>query len=339
MTGRNGAMVGTTNNNTGWRMERLTPNRNRSKAFTLVELLVVITIITILLGLGAVALTAGRRSAIKQGAVAQLQRIDTALEAFKQDFRDYPPLVTIPGKGPFDAPAANERLYRPDYQQGNESASVINDRLRENRFASRYSLAVYLLGVGDLNGDGMRNYNETDMPNEDDGLDGPGFRDIGKDRFWGLAQDPSRDAVANSGRTYGPYLDPADLGELLVEERINSSNTTGRYVINDPFGKPILYYRNWTIRDDTPQRRPSILRVPAELRSLDSLAAQRAGDDAKALDIDRQLLGASFALLSAGFDGEYGGADQDLEMDLDLSNDTEYSQLRQLTTDNLRVFK
>jgi len=311
---------------------------SRRDAFTLVELLVVISIITILLALGAVALTTGRRSAIKQGAVAQLQRIDTALESFKNDFNDYPPLVTIDGKGPFDAPMANDRLYRPDYQQGNESASVINDRLRDNRFASKYSLAVYLLGIGDLNGDGMRNYSESDMPNEDDGLDGPGFRDIGKDKFWGLAQDPNRAGVSNSGRTYGPYLDPADLGDLLVEERLGGG-TTGRYVINDPFGNPVLYYRNWTIRDDSPQRKPSILRVPVELRSLESLAAQRAGDDAAALDLDRKLLGADYGLLSAGFDGSYGAGDQDLEVDLDLSNNTEYAKLKLEATDNLKVFK
>jgi prepilin-type N-terminal cleavage/methylation domain-containing protein len=63
---------------------------NNRKAFTLVELLVVIGIITILMGLLLPAISQMHRSAQITGQKADFQTIATALDAYKADFGDYP---------------------------------------------------------------------------------------------------------------------------------------------------------------------------------------------------------------------------------------------------------
>ncbi len=309
-----------------------THTNQKRRGFTLTELLVVIAIITLLLAIGSIGITAGRRSARNAAALQHLTRIEQACEAFKGDFNDYPPLVSkIDG---------SNAMTRPDYQRPGETSAVVRQRLQDQRYSSIYSLAVCLVGVGDLNDDGVQNYGESDALNEDDGVDGPGFRAIGADRFWGLAQNPMRDAVSNSGRVYGPYLDPADLGDLLDGERETTNGPILRYVINDLNGEPIRYYRYWPIKDSA--GRASLKRIPAELRSAESLAAAKAGDDDRANELDRGLLGAEFAILSAGYDGQTGDNSHptnQLDQDLDLSNNATYSALRRSIEDNLRVLK
>jgi prepilin-type N-terminal cleavage/methylation domain-containing protein len=65
--------------------------RRRFCGFTLVELLVVIAIIGILVGLLFPVLAGARRRSIERKAKNTLQSLVMALEAYKQEFRRYPP--------------------------------------------------------------------------------------------------------------------------------------------------------------------------------------------------------------------------------------------------------
>jgi prepilin-type N-terminal cleavage/methylation domain-containing protein len=64
---------------------------DKRKGFTIVELLTSIVIIALLLGLLLPSLAKIRRSAKEAAQKVQFAAIDTALEAFKQDYGDYPP--------------------------------------------------------------------------------------------------------------------------------------------------------------------------------------------------------------------------------------------------------
>jgi prepilin-type N-terminal cleavage/methylation domain-containing protein len=70
---------------------------NKQKAFTIVELLTSIAIIAILIGLLLPSLTKIRRSAKEAAQKVQFAAIDTALEAFRQDYGDYPPSGKLEG--------------------------------------------------------------------------------------------------------------------------------------------------------------------------------------------------------------------------------------------------
>jgi prepilin-type N-terminal cleavage/methylation domain-containing protein len=64
--------------------------RRRSGGFTLIELLVVIGIIVLIMGLALPALIHAMRQANRSRTEADLHLIETALDAYKQDFGDYP---------------------------------------------------------------------------------------------------------------------------------------------------------------------------------------------------------------------------------------------------------
>ena len=72
---------------------------NNRKAFTIVELLIVVTIIALLLGLLLPSISMVRTKAKETAQKAQFATIDMALEAFKQDYGDYPPSDRYEGTG------------------------------------------------------------------------------------------------------------------------------------------------------------------------------------------------------------------------------------------------
>src|SRR5438105_494389 len=61
-----------------------------SRGFTLVELMIVIGVILALLAIGVPMIGRAYRQAVRHRMAGDLQTIATALEAYKQDFGDYP---------------------------------------------------------------------------------------------------------------------------------------------------------------------------------------------------------------------------------------------------------
>jgi prepilin-type N-terminal cleavage/methylation domain-containing protein len=116
------------------------------KAFTLAELLVVIGIIAILAALLIPGITIAYRSSQRNAQLSDFHAITSALEAYRQDFGDYPRNQLLPSWNPASlAPPSNPPYY--------------------------LSLATALLGPGPgatqlING----------QIHAGDGLDGPGFR-------------------------------------------------------------------------------------------------------------------------------------------------------------------
>ena len=69
------------------------------KAFTLIEMLIVLAIIALLLGILLPSITMVRRQAKETAQKAQFAAIDMALDAFKQDYGDYPPSNSLDYSG------------------------------------------------------------------------------------------------------------------------------------------------------------------------------------------------------------------------------------------------
>jgi prepilin-type N-terminal cleavage/methylation domain-containing protein len=94
------------------------------RAFTLVELLIVIAIISALSGMGMTILTTASAAAKRSASTATMSKLDTALHLFKADFMVYPYQATYPN----DDQGWTNRLA---YTVG----SMISDEDRENVLA------------------------------------------------------------------------------------------------------------------------------------------------------------------------------------------------------------
>ncbi len=89
------------------RQECLSPRAKRKgmkssgqSAFTLVEMLVVIGIIVLLIGIAVPMLNRAWKNAVRTRMAADLQAIATGLDAYRQDFKDYPRIdYSAPGAG------------------------------------------------------------------------------------------------------------------------------------------------------------------------------------------------------------------------------------------------
>jgi prepilin-type N-terminal cleavage/methylation domain-containing protein len=64
--------------------------KNRTRGFTLVEMLVVIAIIAILAGLSLAALSYARRTANERATTATILLLQQAIERYESDFHDFP---------------------------------------------------------------------------------------------------------------------------------------------------------------------------------------------------------------------------------------------------------
>src|SRR4051812_31455670 len=73
------------------------PKSSSSSGFTLVEMLVVIGIIVLLIGLLMPMISRAYRNAERAKVAGDMQAITTALEAYKQDMNQYPPVVNNNG--------------------------------------------------------------------------------------------------------------------------------------------------------------------------------------------------------------------------------------------------
>lgn len=79
----------------------------RFRAFTLIEMLVVITIITVLGGLVLGAISVARRTAKERSTEGTIKLLEGALNRYENDFQDYPP-----SDGDNEGIRGSENLYR-----------------------------------------------------------------------------------------------------------------------------------------------------------------------------------------------------------------------------------
>ena len=299
---------------------------SRRTGFTLVELLVVVVVIGIVAGL----LLAGFRTAFTKSrntvAARQLATISQAIETFNTDHGYFPPILTEDTTG--------NRVYRPETSlRGRDMLEA----LRDARFSSEYTLAVYLLGLGDTDGNG------TPDQQEDDGLAGAGIKSPGPDRFWGLKIDSGSGLTPNTGRggyvvttgrSYGPYISLS-----VAEDLIERDPDTGLYRFLDPWGNPVRYYANWPIERQDGEK--TIGLTPIELRSREAVQGQVANGGDPIWDRDYNVMNAKYALLSAGESGEVDAQGNDLARFGDISNPNQIfnpttlseADLKQLLTD------
>ena len=299
-------------------------------AFTLVELLVVIVIIIIVAGVLLAALGGAFGTARRSAVESQLASIGQAVGAFEVDFEEPPPLITEleDGDGQIRTPGVVPGASLP--------TGGLPAYLRDHRYMSEFSLPIFLLGQGDLDGVDDADEDGDGVRDEDDGHNGFGLRDPGPSRAWKDATGAH--SRPTSGRVYGPYMEPG-AAERLIERvpvrydttpfglsspRIVEDATSDRSLVRfvDAFGAPIRFYRDWPRRhlgpasvapnpaDVRPGDRTATL-APAEIRSPETVRAQRdlAGSWEEDLGADPRLASASFALLSAGAPIETFGYD------------------------------
>jgi len=282
----------------------------------LVELLVVMAIILLLIGIAGGAFLGFQKRSSATAARSELETIAAGIEQFETDHGYLPPLIL------------DDPTVQPSQEEWCTSVSsrttASDDLLRRERYHSVYSLAVYLVGVGELDPSAAR----TD-PGRHDGVAGPGFRDPGIDRAWGgaLARTEDTHRVGPRGQTYGPYMNVADSGRLRgADETVDFPEDAGASlsgdgpwdrmsVLVDLWDRPVRYYRFWPTRAldggaDDDGSGAALIDAPAELVSAEALRAGGGAGSEAELDasLDPELARGSFALLSAGGDGRFAPA-------------------------------
>ena len=217
------------------------------RAFTIIELLVVVGIIVLLVGILIVGLSGAARTAQGAQTRALMSTIANALVRFKADVGYLPPVLGRGATPDTDPGFAQDLLQSPQFtlnQNGTPaaSASQING-MRE--WYSATSLATYLIGAGNRNADGFGCVGD---PAFTGGSPPPGARERptlgikhpGRDGVWGALTSPTggtgvlpgsmrarstSQLSANQGylkgRVYGPYIDLKDAASLgaVVEYR------------------------------------------------------------------------------------------------------------------------
>lgn len=262
------------------------------RAFTLIELLVVIGLIAVLTTFLIVAMSGAFGTARRASAESLVQTLGQGVQSFYNDFNFHPPLVIGQSGGGITTPE----------MQGNTPTAVAN-AYRDARAHSEWTLAIYLLGIGDINADGQFSEADTGAPEF-------GIRDPGRaTRAWRTAnQNNAQHRPPTTGRVYGPYIEPGSVERYLERVRVSSTPTqinetaSGNvflYRILDPFGVPVRYYHNWRFRDS--EGNIDIRLAPVELRSADSLRDQLERGDANFDRAgDRHLVSSPFSILAAG---------------------------------------
>lgn len=185
----------------------------KRRAFTLVEMLVVIGIIVVLVGLLAPMVTRAWKVGDRARTAADLAAIATALEAYKQDHGEYPHLVTVwsGDRGTYTGPA----VLGPPY--AGAPADYNGARLLcRALIAPGPGVSTNPQQIPDGKG-------ESPTPGAPETLNSPGFR-----------------IRAGQGKVYGPYLKPESF--KIGDPTTPGSTVVGRWAILDKSGRPILYY-------------------------------------------------------------------------------------------------
>ncbi len=185
----------------------------RQKAFTLIELLTVIAIITLLIGILTPSLSRARNEAKKAAVKAQLAAIGTGLEMFRNNEGKYPPSNAAELGG--DTALAMTNWIVGDPTNKLQGANLLVDAMVGRDF----------LGYDPKPSDTITNYNRWDQDNS--------------------RREPFIDPSGISSSTENTPIEDA-FGVLPVEATPMLNYAGGQIyspVFLDKFERPILYYR------------------------------------------------------------------------------------------------
>lgn len=278
-----------------------------ARAFTLIEVLVVIVIVAVLAALLFVAIGAAVRAVRKAGEQQYVRALAMSVEQYKQNVGSVPPLVA-------DGPAANDGPLvvapsvgppRPRFK-GEGTSEDVPRAIRFLRYEvdadapgtnqlrySKYSLATYVLGM---------------LGKTYDGVDGPGFTKPDTDGVFtraGSVTQPLFDMSKNAERV---RLDPSSPAQP-------TEDPAARTILVDRWNNPIRYYR-WLPTYHTAN-------AGAALNSVYPGAPGNSTGQAKEVrsynvppgvgnpNTNIELRGAVAAIVSAGPDGQINDADPD----------------------------
>lgn len=302
------------------------------RAFTIIELLISVTIIIILLSILIVAVNAAQRTAQKAKTESLMTAIKQGMVRFKEDMGYIPPVLDINR----DLPMTGGQAALP-----NPADSSYIDDVQD--WYSVTSLPDYLLGYSHHQHDGY-GYNPAQSSLLDWDAETPplGIRHPQSDGVWGASRisgalgDRMKDTGGfygsetsthpfDTGKVYGPYID-------LQDERVLGSVTAGSgntltihlpgdsgynpddpKVILDYWGQPLRYYRRTypagglktSYRTGTAAFVPTLADVfllrPFTLKVGQDVEA-RFADDGGDTAASVELKSASFAIFSSGPD-------------------------------------
>lgn len=192
----------------------------RRTAFTLIELLTVMAIITLLIGILTPSLSAARNRATKTAIFAQLNAMSAGLEAFKNDEDEYPPSNAVL--------MSDDPITTPDPDMAAWEVGTAAEPLQGAHMLKDAMVGRDFLGYDPRKTNTNIGYDRWDPTNDRrepyvkvDGVSVTSGNELPEDGF-GIIQPTSRTI-------------PSETGDGSVELDVN--------VFRDKFGWPILYYR------------------------------------------------------------------------------------------------
>ncbi len=124
--------------------------RMKKKGFTLVEILVVMTIIAVLIGVGLVSYQGARKSSRDAKRKADLEQIRSALEIYRTDCKTYPNPITQLS----DESSCNGSIYMAEVPGDPGSCRYVYTRSSANTYTLCAQLEIPSSVVVDINGCG-----------------------------------------------------------------------------------------------------------------------------------------------------------------------------------------